>query len=195
MKELKAISAIILAGGYSARMGTNKAELLLQGKSFLARQVEKMRTIGIRDIVISGYETTIQGTRFVPDIYPHRGPLSGIHAGLLAIRESCALVTAVDTPLLPEALLCQLIELHDHGVTLISHGGRMEPLIGVYDKALSRSCEQVLRGNRTSVKTLLRKTGCTVLEYSGDATLLAGCNTPEEYQRLLRTQGQKSAGP
>ena len=60
MKELKAISAIILAGGYSTRMGTNKAELVLQGKSFLARQVAKMRTIGIRDIVISGYETTIQ---------------------------------------------------------------------------------------------------------------------------------------
>ncbi|MBP5743892.1 MAG: nucleotidyltransferase family protein [Oscillospiraceae bacterium] len=37
-------SAVVLAGGYSSRMGRNKAELSIQGCSFLEHQVEKLRS-------------------------------------------------------------------------------------------------------------------------------------------------------
>lgn len=108
----KRISAVILAGGYSSRMGKNKAELMLNGKSFLQHQVERFCHMGIEDIIIAGSLREMEGARTVPDIYPHRGPLSGIHAGLLAIRNPSAFVLAVDTPLVPETHLAALAALH-----------------------------------------------------------------------------------
>ena len=183
--DIKDISAILLAGGYSSRMGKDKAELDFHGHTLLEHQVEKLRILGITDILISGYEKVPVGTRFVPDVYPHRGPLSGIHAGLCAAQNDCALVLAVDTPLVPESLLLELIETHHRGITVVEARGMPEPLIGVYDRALIRDCEQILQGNRFSLRILLDKIGYTPCPYIGDLRRLSNCNTWEEYQAAL----------
>lgn len=182
----KEASAILLAGGYSSRMGRNKAELDFHGLSFLGCQVKKLRAVGIEDIVISGFEAVPEGCRFVPDLVPHRGPLSGIHAGLQAIRHPRALVLAVDTPLIPETLLETLIERHRDGITLAAHGGEPEPLIGVYDRQLAPLCGELLRGERPSVRRLLDMAGYTAIPFRWDPVLLSNCNTPEEYEALRK---------
>ena len=178
-------SAIILAGGHSSRMGQNKAALDFHGVSFLQHQVNKLRALGIEDIVVAGTPTAMEGARAVMDIYPHRGPLSGIHAGLLAAKEPRALVLAVDTPLVPESLLEELIRRHGKGITVVSWGGELEPLIGVYDQSLLPECEKLLCGSGTSLRKLFGKVGVTTVEYTGDQKLLMNCNTPEEYQKII----------
>ena len=182
---MKPVSAILLAGGYSSRMGKDKAELDFRGHTLLEHQAEKLRSLGITDILISGYENARGGTRFVPDVYPHRGPMSGIHAGLCAAQNDHALVLAVDTPLVPKALLLELIEAHRSGITLAEAEGRIEPLIGVYDKALSRACRQLLQGDSVSLHRLFEKADVHALGYQGDPRLLVNCNTPEEYRLAL----------
>ena len=179
-------SAIVLAGGFSSRMGRNKAEVDFNGLSFLQHQVRKLQNLGIEDIVIAGYENVPSSCRFVPDVFPHRGPLSGIHAGLLTIREARALVLAVDTPLIPMTLLADLIDRHSSGITVVSHEGELEPLIGVYDKNIAPLCEEILRGERSSVRRLLDAAGYQTLAYSADTNLLSGCNTPEEYADMIK---------
>lgn len=187
---MRRLSAIILAGGYSSRMGQNKAELSFHGVSLLQYQVNKLRSLGIEDILIAGYPGGPDGCRYVPDVYPHRGPLSGIHAGLLAAKEPRALVLAVDTPLVPESLLKELIEAHKAGITIVSCGGELEPLLGVYDKALARDCEELLRSAATSLRKLFQKVWVTTVEYRGDPAFLINCNTPEDYRKILiRTRG------
>jgi molybdopterin-guanine dinucleotide biosynthesis protein A len=47
-------SAVILAGGRSQRMGCDKAWLLFEGKSLLARQIELVRQVEPEEIFISG---------------------------------------------------------------------------------------------------------------------------------------------
>ena len=64
----------------------------------------------LEDILVAGRDASAEGIRSVPDVYPHRGPMSGIHAGLLAAREPRALVLAVDMPLVPGTLLAELLE-------------------------------------------------------------------------------------
>ena len=184
MKHAKDCSAILLAGGFSSRMGRCKAELDWHGVPLVRHQAEKLRSLGIGEIVLSGYAAPVEGTVYAPDLIPHRGPLSGIHAGLLAVHDPCALVIPVDAPLLPEELLRRLIRAHTGGVTLVSHGGEPEPLIAVYDRALAGDCEEILRGPRTSVRRLLERAETRTLEYTGDLRLLANCNTPEEYREI-----------
>ena len=181
----KRISAILLAGGQSSRMGTDKAELIIAGKTMIEHQVEKLRRIGIKDIVLSGYSKALPGTKSVRDIIPRCGPLSGIHAGLQVICEQSALVLAVDTPFIPEALLEQLVSEHRGGITVVEAEGRLEPLIGVYDKSLFTACERLLHEKNTSMRALLSTEKSRGISYNGEIPLLANLNTPDEYKLAL----------
>ena len=49
----KEISMIILAGGASSRMGRDKSDLTIDGKTFLEMQIEKGEKLGISDILLS----------------------------------------------------------------------------------------------------------------------------------------------
>lgn len=177
-------TGILLAGGYSSRMGRSKAELPFGGVTMIEHQVRKLRMLGIGDIVIAGYETPIPGTRYVPDVYPHRGPLSGIHAGLCAAQNERCLVLSVDAPLLPFEALSALLETHTEGITALEHGGQLEPLLAVYDRSLAGLCEEILRGERSSVRGLFDRVGLHTLPSPLPYVFFSNCNTPEEYAAL-----------
>ncbi len=187
-QKSSSLSAAVLAGGFSTRMGNDKAALPVAGMTMLVQQVRKLRALGIGDIMISGAEQEIAGTRFVPDVYPHRGPLSGIHACLAAAKREAVLFLSVDTPLVPAEALKLLISAHEDNVTLLRSGEQTEPLIGIYDRALSPLCEAILQGERTGVWQLLNRTTVKTVPFSGDPALLLNVNTPEDYAQLLQIQ-------
>lgn len=178
-------SAILLAGGYSSRMGSSKAELPFAGTTMLEHQVRRLRQLGVEDILLSGYEAPLPGTRFVPDAYPHRGPLSGIHAGLAAARHPACLVMSVDAPLVPLFVLDGLLRTHTTGVTAVEHGGQPEPLIAVYDRDLATLCGELLQGERSSVRRLFDAVGVHPYPCELPEPWLSNCNTPGEYRALL----------
>lgn len=182
---MSGVSGLLLAGGASTRMGRDKAELPYRGGSLLQYQCGKLRALGIDDIVVAGPPREARGVRFVSDRYPRRGPLSGLHAGLLAIRNPAALVLSVDTPLVPAALLERLLAAHRGPVTLAARDGRPEPLIGVYDREVAGACERVLKEGGGAVRALLEVTGFQAVEEIGDPAWMLNCNTPQDYARLL----------
>ena len=178
------ISAIILAGGLSSRMGTNKAELLLDRKRFLEIQIEKCRQLGIQDILLSGYSGRLPGTRSIPDVIAHCGPMSGLHACLESVQNPAALVLAIDTPLVPVSALFTLLEAHTSGITMLSCSGKAEPLIAVYDIQLCDRLAKKLEEGHCSLMRLASEIGFQTVAYTGDPALLMNCNTPEEYWSL-----------
>ena len=178
-------SALVLAGGFSSRMGRDKAELVLGGETLIERQTAKLKRLGIADIMLSGYHKELEGTRLVPDLIPHKGPLSGIHACLLAAEHRACLAVSVDVPLLPEKLLEELIEAHEGGITIACHGeGKLEPLMAVYDCSLAAAAEEILHSEKTAMMKLLKHAEVKQVRYEGDEDLLANCNTPEEFERI-----------
>ncbi len=181
-----AFSAVILAGGKSSRMGSCKAELPWGGKTLVEHQADRIMALGITDIMVSGYSRPVTGTRYVPDLYPEKGPLGGIHACLCAAKSAACFVISVDAPLFSPNGMKMLIEAHlagDSSITVAEHCGTLEPLIGVYDSNLSDATEEILQGTNTSVKRLLDQTGFAVCEFS-DENSVRNCNTPDEYNKL-----------
>lgn len=126
------MSGVILAGGASRRMGASKAELELEGKTLLDWQVDKLRALGIEDIMLSGKNCRpISGTRVIPDQYPDRGPLGGLYSCFHAARHSYCLVLSVDTPLIPAAALAKLCRMRtEGGIACLRHLGKAEPQAG-----------------------------------------------------------------
>ena len=132
----KEISMIILAGGASSRMGRDKSDLTIDGKTFLEMQIEKGEKLGISDILLSGYHGENKYKYpIIPDRFPGKGPLGGLEACFRKAKNPYCLVLGVDVPLVPAEELTALIRqsLHsDAKAVILSHGGHEEPLMGVY---------------------------------------------------------------
>jgi molybdopterin-guanine dinucleotide biosynthesis protein A len=91
--------AVILAGGASSRMGTDKASYVVRGRTMLEWVVDAARaTLG--EVVIVGRTQAAPHTRAIPDSGgSRRGPLSGIVTALEALRSPIVAI-AVDQPLI-----------------------------------------------------------------------------------------------
>jgi molybdenum cofactor guanylyltransferase len=138
------LSAVILAGGESRRMGQDKAWLEVDGQPLLSRALSAVRAAGIREILISGRAGTDYSALDCPvlfDLEPGRGPLGGIERGLHAATSPLVLVLAVDLPRMTAAFLRQLAghcEPLTGAVPVLK--GEPEPLAAIYP----RRCHQLV---------------------------------------------------
>src|SRR6266581_8677905 len=99
------ISAVLLAGGESRRMGRDKATLLFRGKPLWQIQLEQLRKLAPAEIFVSARTNPIwrpADVQFVADDPPSRGPLSGLAASLAQMRTAHLLALAVDMPFMTE---------------------------------------------------------------------------------------------
>jgi len=189
MERRDRYSLLLLAGGKSARMGTSKAELLYEGKTFLAHMLEKARNLGIEKFYISGYSAPKGDVTAVWDHYPDRGPLGGIHAGLKAIDTPYCLVLPVDAPTLPEQVLEALLQHHEaqdnNKVLIWEHGVRQEPLIAVYPAAMANAIDHLIRDHAAPVFRAIDTWGFESFRMEMEQEQIININTPELYKKLL----------
>ena len=181
-------SAIILAGGKSSRMGQKKGTLLYNGKTFIEIIIDKLKELKVSEILISGYEYPDDSIVYVEDVFLNKGPLAGIHSGLIKTTCQAAIVLTEDAPLVPVHFIRRLMEEHDKtsaSIVVASYEDRLQPFPGIYDKSLVPICENVLQGDRHNVMALIENVGCVSVPFDGDEKLIRGCNTPEEYAELI----------
>lgn len=188
-------SMLLLAGGKSLRMGTNKAELLYKGKTFVENLIEKAEYLGIKHIYLSGYQEDRQDVNVIWDIYPEVGPLGGLHAGMKNIETACFLVLPVDVPQIPESFLEDLISYHEKKLLgsdeeniplILEHQGFLEPLIGIYPKDMADFVEERIKNQYLSVFRMLKEWGCVCYKSNIPEEYIANVNTQEDYAKLLK---------
>lgn len=183
--RVRPLSGIILAGGHSSRMGRDKAGLMLGGKPLLARQIHKMQALGIRDILLSGsIRAHFPDTRVIPDELPERGPLGGICSCLRAAKHDRCLVLSVDTPLIPLSALSHLCRSHHGDITVLRHGDRQEPLVGVYSRSVADAAAALIAEQSAPVRALESTAAWSVFDYAGPEEFLMNCNTPEDFSQI-----------
>jgi molybdenum cofactor guanylyltransferase len=141
-------SAVILAGGQSSRMGSDKAWLKLNGQTLLARQIKLARDSGAAEVWISGrvgVDYSGLDGRVVFDAFHDAGPLAGIERALDAASHSLCLTLAVDMPELTPALLQKLLSHCEASRGVVPWmNNRMEPLAAVYPRFSHALARQLL---------------------------------------------------
>ena len=144
------MTCIVLAGGRSLRLGGDKALEELGGESLILRVIRGLVPLRTEIIVVTGTgkEAPLpRGLRVktVADVYPERGPLAGVHAGLLAAGSSHSLVVGSDMPFLNRRLIRYMMEMcGPYDVVIPRHRGGLEPLHAVYAKTCLKPIEAVL---------------------------------------------------
>lgn len=185
--KCKDVSMVILAGGLSRRMGSDKADLDYHGQTFLENQINKGRELGIEDIVVSGYRGEKCDAMIVKDRYKEKGPLGGLEAALRQVKSRKCLVLSVDVPKVPVADLRELIlksQSDDCKVTVLQHNEKTEPLIGVYDVSLADEMEAEIVNGKGSVFALLRRVGYEVYLSEKDDDYFQNVNDKMAYTNL-----------
>lgn len=137
--EKLSLSAVVLAGGDSKRMGTNKAFLKLDGQNLIDIVFERLDRL-FREIIIVtdrldefAYLPAKLTTDFVKD--GEKNPLRGIQAGLTVSCYTSAFVVACDMPYLNLPLIQYMSRFaKDFDVVVPRIGCFYEPLFAFYNK-------------------------------------------------------------
>jgi molybdenum cofactor guanylyltransferase len=161
------VAAFILAGGKSTRMGADKAFVVLDGRTLLARALDLARSV-TQDVRIVGEAKKFAAfAPVVEDVFPGCGPLGGIHAALRTSQAELNLVLAVDMPFVPPALLPFLITRARNSplmVTVPRAGGGWQPLCAVYRREFADVAEKALRAGRYKIDALFDEARTHVIE-------------------------------
>jgi molybdopterin-guanine dinucleotide biosynthesis protein A len=155
------ISAVLLAGGESRRMGRDKAILEWHGRPLWEWQIEKLRALHPQRIFLSARAELAwrpADAELVVDVPPSRGPLSGLTAALTAIDTDHLLALAVDMPFITTEHLRLLCGLATNGIGVIPMiDGKAEPLAAIYPKEARATFHKALQTNKFSLQPIARK--------------------------------------
>jgi len=184
------ITVQIMLGGRSTRMGRDKALVSLGGRTLLERAVERWRDYGGGLQLSVGTperaELAPERVTAVTDVYPQRGPMGGLHAGLRACRTPLLLLVAVDCPFLgPEQADALLEKLGSADACVYTLEGRAQPLFGLYCRGCEADAEQLLLGGENRMMGLLERVNTAYLE-TEDREAFRNLNTPEELAEAER---------
>ena len=193
------MSAVILCGGKSRRMGTDKAMLTAEGTP---NAVRLLRALSGDDSPCTDVWLSIGTGESYPDIhvqkvsdrFPGCGPMGGLEAALTVCREEYLFVTPVDTPfadaLLARELMTYMTETSRQrdAVLVIDGSGRLQTLLGIYHKRVLPALTQRL------ARDFLRDLDVAYVKaqaLTDGVRKSTSCNTPQEWQRLIEKESAK----
>jgi molybdopterin-guanine dinucleotide biosynthesis protein A len=186
------VTAFVLAGGKSSRMGSDKAFLRLGDETFLSHAL-RVAGAASGDVRIVGDAKKFAAFgRVVEDVYRDRGPLGGIHAALVSSATELNLMLAVDLPFVrSEFLEYLLLRARESAamVTVPQAGGGLQPLCAAYRRGFAEVAEPSLREGKNRIDLLFATVETRVIEedewmragFSGE--MFRNLNTPEELEK------------
>jgi len=201
-------SAAILIGGKATRFdGRDKSGLVVEGRTILSRQIAALSGVApdmdIDVMLVGGPASRAPGsTRYVTDIVPGCGPLSGLHAALSSAHYDATVLLACDMPFVSAPLLRHLLSLAGEAeagpdIVVPQTERGYHPLCAVYTRAcLEPAARRLARGDFTLAAMFdemrVRVVTADALEAFGDPDrLLANVNTSIEY-RAIEANGMQS---
>lgn len=187
------VSAVILAGGASSRMKSDKALLPFRGERFIERVYRQLSEIFPEVIVVTNSPEMYPflPCRIVADTYPGMGPLAGIQAGLTQSASPYVFVVACDMPDLNQRLIRHLASRAEAvDVVIPESESGLEPLHAIYGKGCLPAMNKALSAGKNKIIDCfdhLRVAVVSCREIAGidpSFSSFRNINTPEEYFRI-----------
>lgn len=211
MTDLTPPPALILAGGRSSRMGSNKALLTLGGDTLLGHVLRRLAP-QTSEIVLNAPDG-LAGYAHLPRIDDDRpgqaGPLAGILAGLKHLRRKRAVSPAsdrllsvpCDSPFVPLDLAARLASTGaesqgDATIAVACSDGRMHPVFALWPVAIADDLSQWLADpENRRIKAFLARHRVVTVDFplaetaTGSLDPFLNINTPEDLGMAERFAG------
>ncbi len=204
MKRYRQISAFILAGGASSRMGQDKALLDFGGVPLILHTARSLEPL-VADVRIVGSPRRYAalGLSGIEDnAHPHEatynsgcGPLAGIATALATTNSTWNLIVACDLPYLSVEWLGWLLSraLRSRGEAVVPRTGRgIEPLAAVYRRECAAPIAAALARGARKVSDVIEELNVDFV-YPADwsridrsGLILRNMNSPEDYDEARK---------
>ena len=205
----KDITSIILAGGKSSRMGRNKSFLKVGDKTIIERVRNLLQGIFQNVILITNdpEEYKILGLPMFEDVYKYKGPLAGIHSGLVHSATDINFIISCDIPFMTGKMIKYLVDYRTGKlITIAKADGFVQQLAGKYARVCLNEAENILKEQleiesrnkiqekrRCNVLKLIDRVGAEIIDaenlsfYKED--LYFNMNKTEDYKSVLQKLG------
>lgn len=187
-------SGVILSGGLATRYdGTEKALIQVGGVRILDRIYEIYAELFDEIILVTN--TPLKFLQWdlviVPDLFPIRSALTGIHAGLFFMTNPYAFISACDTPFLKKELVETVIANIETKIDIVmpETSSGFEPLCAVYSKRCLKPAHQNLEQEKLKVIKTFQKSRIKMIpenvlrKADPDLQSFFNINTPDDLTR------------
>ncbi len=181
------LHGLVLCGGKSSRMGTDKGLLQKGGQTWARITAEKIGDLAIPVFVSinstqqNAYSALFSPEAIILDTLPLHGPLAGLLAAHSQHPQSDWLVCACDMPDLTQEVLQQLQQVYEqlpeYDCWVFQNKGEWEPLCGIYS---ARVLQKIMRIHQ--VDSLVRHSMKFVLEICQTYALTSGETTESAFK-------------
>jgi molybdopterin-guanine dinucleotide biosynthesis protein A len=190
------LTALILCGGKSVRMGRPKAFLPYQGTTMIAHILKTVQDLFNEVFLVANEPGLFEDFNcdVVKDILPYRGPLGGILSGLLVASNHYSFVLACDMPFVDRRLLREMtMRRHGSDVLVLMHANGIEPLIGIYSKSCIKPLEESLFAGEPNLYDFVSGLNAEAFFYEAKQELSAqdamppyfNIDTPQDYSKAI----------
>ncbi len=198
------ISALVVSGGRSVRMGHDKKFLEIDGKSFIERAVDVAREFADEIIVVVGSKGQMEDTKaqeiedvtVVVDAKENLGPVMGLLTGMYAAKGEWVVILPTDAPMMNAGIFKHMLDRKEgYDAVVPVDGEYLEPMYAVYKKdVMVDACGWALdiEGEKASLHKIikgLREVNYIPVEdfkeYDRELLTFYNVNTPEDLEEIL----------
>ena len=190
-------TAIVMAGGQSSRMGTDKSMLSIDGLSIIETICEQLRD-SFDEMLISANQVDkfeFLGLNVVPDKVPEQGPLMGLASTLEVSRSEYNFVVACDIPQINLAyvnrMLTEAIESQADIVVPVTGKEKYEPLFAIYRKSALEAINKTLSSGKYKITDIFPLCCVKYIEMYGTDWFM-NLNTIADYEEFQKKVSLKN---
>lgn len=191
MQNKPDIYGLILTGGFSKRMGMEKAQLNYHGKPQFSYLFELIKPFCEKVFLSCRKEQSSQFGNQYPmifDLHDGIGPMNGLLSFFEKHPSKACLIVACDMPFIDEKTLSFLIEnrkVEKIATTFKSKKGFPEPLLTIWEPKSYSIISAAFQKRDFSLRDILQENECQLLQPIDDNILL-NINYPEELETVLK---------
>lgn len=187
MISKEVLTAVILAGGTSQRMGQDKAFIELDGQTFIERILAVTKGFVKDQIIIANTEKYQSlNVKTYSDLIKNCGPVGGIYTAMQVVETPYLLVLSCDIPLLSSSILEHLINGSiPCAANVLTSNGRYQPLTAIYHKDTMPVFKEALEEQRLKLRSLLPRMDLNTIVCPKNLLLsLENINTPDDLKKV-----------
>ncbi|MEA3289982.1 MAG: molybdenum cofactor guanylyltransferase MobA [Campylobacterota bacterium] len=195
--KYKNVSAVILAGGKSSRMGQDKSLMdFNQEKSMAQYLYEKLEKI-FEDVYISSKEDKFDflasKQNLILDSSDIFSPMVALESIFTTIDKQKIFIITVDMPLILSESIIKLLEDSNNSlyeiVIVKDKDNNIHNLCGVFDKSVLNKIEQYIKDDIHKINYLIKNSRHKIIKFDSREEFL-NLNTPQEYQKALQVKNK-----
>lgn len=151
------MTAVVMAGGKSRRLGQDKRFLKLAGRTCLQRVLDVCKVVFEEILIVADGAEPFQnmGVNVVMDLMPGRATLGGLYTGLHYAASSEIFAVACDMPFLSvETIKVILQRAGQADIVIPDLSGKLQPMHALYSKRCLPNLRALVEAGKLKVQDL-----------------------------------------